>query len=179
MAPAIAIPSEVVEATRTLPQAITKILTARQETTTIITSGGSSSSGSNLSGGAIAGIVIGSIAGLLLLWWIIRSCSNMGRPATWGNTYEPEREKPPPRMSTYHADTPYRHETHGRRSHHSHRHHSRSHSRSPRPVEIVQPVVYDPRGRSPRAPPAAYYAGRSSSDRRRRSSDARSHRYQN
>ncbi|RWA07413.1 hypothetical protein EKO27_g7691 [Xylaria grammica] len=174
MAPAVAIPSELVEATRTLPQAITKILASRQETTTVIADGGSSgSSSSGLSGGAIAGIVIGSIAGFLLLWWIIRSCSNMGKPATWGNTYEPEREKPPPRWSTYHADTPYHRETHGRRSHHSHRHHSRS----PRRVEVVQPVVYDSRGRSPRAPPAAYYAGRTSGDGRRRSSDARGYRY--
>ncbi|CCC14231.1 unnamed protein product [Sordaria macrospora k-hell] len=37
---------------------------------------------STLSGGAIAGIVIGSIAGLLLLIWIIRSCSNLGAPPT-------------------------------------------------------------------------------------------------
>ncbi|KAK3343186.1 hypothetical protein B0H65DRAFT_540687 [Neurospora tetraspora] len=35
-----------------------------------------------LSGGAIAGIVIGSIAGLLLLIWIFRSCSNLGAPPT-------------------------------------------------------------------------------------------------
>ncbi|KAI0976835.1 hypothetical protein F4678DRAFT_414715 [Xylaria arbuscula] len=180
MAPAIAFPSEVTEATRTLPQAITRILMSRQATTTVVTSDGSNSSDSNsgndLSGGAIAGIVIGSIAGILLLWWIIRSCSNMGKPATWGNTFEPDNEKPPPRAASYHADTPYHRETHHSRrsrSHHSHRHHSRS----PRRVEVVQPVVYDSRARSPRAPPAAYYAGRSSGDRRRRSSDARSYRY--
>jgi len=33
-----------------------------------------------LTGGAIAGIVIGSIFGLLLLLWIIRSCMNPGAP---------------------------------------------------------------------------------------------------
>ncbi|CAH0050340.1 unnamed protein product [Clonostachys solani] len=33
-----------------------------------------------LSGGAIAGIVIGSIFGFLLLLWIIRSCFNLGAP---------------------------------------------------------------------------------------------------
>lgn len=170
MAPTVAPPSE---ATRTLPQAITKILASRQATTTVVADGGSGTSGSNLGGGAIAGIVIGSIAGVLLLWWIIRSCANLGRPGAWGTTFEPEREKPPPRWSTYHADTPYRRESHPRHSHHSHRHHSRS----PRRVEVVQPVVYDSRGRSPRAPPAAYYAGRASDDRRRRSSDARGYRY--
>ncbi|KAI0532872.1 hypothetical protein GGR58DRAFT_488705 [Xylaria digitata] len=173
MAPTIAIPREVIEATKTVPQAITRILASRQQTTTVVAddSDGSSSS-SNLSGGAIAGIVIGSIAGFLLLWWIIRSCSNLGQPGAWGSTFEPEREKLPPRVSTYHADTPYHRETHGRRSHHSHRHHSRS----PRRVEVVQPVVYDARTRSPRAPPAAYYADRASGDRRR-SSDARGYRY--
>ncbi|KAI1353449.1 hypothetical protein F5Y01DRAFT_277132 [Xylaria sp. FL0043] len=175
MAPTVAFSSEVVEATRTLPQAITKILANRQATTTVVTDGGSSdssSSGSNLSGGAIAGIVIGSIVGVLLIIWIIRSCSNMGQPAAWGNTFEPANEKPPSRHA--HADYPYRQEIHGRRSHHSHRHHSRSPGRR---VEVVQPVVYDSRSRSPRAPPAAYYARGSSSDRRRRSSDARSYRY--
>ncbi|KAK4098450.1 hypothetical protein N658DRAFT_561135 [Parathielavia hyrcaniae] len=35
---------------------------------------------STLSGGAIAGIVLGSIAGFLLLVWIIRSCTNLGAP---------------------------------------------------------------------------------------------------
>ncbi|KAI1131864.1 hypothetical protein F5Y10DRAFT_261805 [Nemania abortiva] len=151
------------KATRTLPEAITKVLPARQATTTVVTDG-STSGGSVLSGGAIAGIVIGSIAGFLLLWWIVRSCSTMGRPGTWGNAYEPAREKP---SSYNHAETPYR-----RHSHSGHHHHH--HSRSPRrvDVEVVQPAAYGSRGRSPRAPPAAYY-----SDGRRRSSDARGYRY--
>ncbi|KAI0505706.1 hypothetical protein F5B22DRAFT_499792 [Xylaria bambusicola] len=182
MAPAITLPSKVAEATRTLPQAITKVLSGRQSTTTVITqepsdNSDSSSSSPNLSGGAIAGIVIGSIAGLLLLLWIIRSCTNMGKSNSWGRTFEPDHEKPPPRSSQYRGDYPYHQETHHpRRSHsrHSHHHH---HSRSPRRVEVVQPVVYDSRSRSPRAPPAAYYAGRASSDRRRRSGDARNYRY--
>ncbi|KAK5634853.1 hypothetical protein RRF57_010566 [Xylaria bambusicola] len=179
MAPAVTLPSKVTEATRTLPQAITKVLNNRQSTTTVISDGPSdnSSSGSNLSGGAIAGIVIGSIVGILLLIWVIRSCMNMGKSDSWGRAYEPE--KPPPRSSQYRADYPYHQETHyprRSRSHHSHHSHRR-HSRSPRRVEVVQPVVYDARSRSPRAPPAAYYAGRASSDRRRRSSDARNYRY--
>ncbi|KAI0466182.1 hypothetical protein F4859DRAFT_498549 [Xylaria cf. heliscus] len=170
MAPTIAFQSE---ATRTIPQAITKILASRQATTTVIADGGGSSS-NNLSGGAIAGIVIGSIAGFLLLWWIVRSCGILGRPAIWGAAYEPDNEKPPPHMSTYHASTPYARRSHSRHSHRSHHHH---HSRSPRRVEVVQPVAYDTRGRSPRAPPAAYYGGRTSYDDRRRSSDARQHRH--
>lgn len=181
MAPAVAIPSKVVEATRTLPQAITKVLAARQATTTVVQDSDTSSQSAdspNLDGGAIAGIVIGSIIGILLLIWIIRSCGNMGKSESWGRTYEPDHEKPPPRGSQYHGDYPYHQETHyPRRSRSRHSHHSRHHhSRSPGRVEVVQPVVYESRSRSPRAPPAAYYAGRASSDRRRRSSDARGYR---
>ncbi|KAI1746783.1 hypothetical protein F4782DRAFT_536112 [Xylaria castorea] len=172
MAPAIALPFEV---TRTIPQAMTKILASRQATTTVITDGGGSGSSNNLSGGAIAGIVVGSVVGVLVLLWIIRSCGIMGRPGIWGTTYEPDHEKPPPHVSTYHANTPYARRSRSRHSHRSHHHHR--HSRSPRPVEVVQPVAYDTRGRSPRAPPAAYRGGRTSYDDRRRSSDARQYRH--
>ncbi|KAI0452311.1 hypothetical protein F5B21DRAFT_483655 [Xylaria acuta] len=172
MAPTVALASEV---TRTIPQAITKVLTSRQATTTVVSDDSSSSSSSpSLSGGAIAGIVVGTIAGVLLLLWIIRSCGIMGTPRIWGTTYEPDHEKPPPHMSTYHANTPYARRSHSRHSRRSHHHH---HSRSPRRVEVVQPVAYETRGRSPRAPPAAYYGGRTSYDDRRRSSDARQHRH--
>ncbi|KAI8623767.1 hypothetical protein F5Y19DRAFT_350050 [Xylariaceae sp. FL1651] len=166
-------PSQATKPTRTLPQAITRVLTARQAvttTTTVVTeSSGGNSNG--LSGGAIAGIVIGSIAGFLLLLWIIRSCMNLGHPGIWGSTFDSDREKPSQPPAAYYANgDPYRH-----RSHHSH------HSRGPRRVSVVsatQPVVYEQqRGRSPQAPPAAYY-GRTSYDGRdvRRSSDARRHR---
>ncbi|KAH8166882.1 hypothetical protein CIB48_g1339 [Xylaria polymorpha] len=148
MAPTIALSPEV---TRTIPQAITKILASRQATTTVVTDdGGGGGSSNSLSGGAIAGIVIGTVAGILLLLWIIRSCGIMGRPGTWGTAYEPNNEKPPPHSSTYHASTPYARRSHSRHSHRSHHHH---HSRSPRRVEVVEPVVYEARGRSPpRAP---------------------------
>ncbi|KAI0876957.1 hypothetical protein GGS24DRAFT_449635 [Hypoxylon argillaceum] len=166
MAPAVTLASAL-KATRTLPQVVTKVLTARQETTTVVTDG-TTSGGSVLSGGAIAGIVIGSIAGFLLLWWIVRSCCVMGHPERWGrgDRYEPPlaREKLPP-------VAPYGGRSRSRSHHHHH------HSRSPRRVEVVQPVAYASRGRSPRAPPAAYYAGRASADERRRSSDARRYRY--
>ncbi|KAI3324880.1 hypothetical protein HD806DRAFT_493876 [Xylariaceae sp. AK1471] len=162
-------PSEAIKPTRTLPQAITKVLAGRQATTTVVTDSGNKGT-TALSGGAIAGIVIGSIAGVLLVLWIIRSCSNLGRPGIWGSTFEPEREREKPaRSSAYYAD-PHRHRSRSRHSHHSHRH-----SRSPRHVEVIQPVVHERRDRSPRAPPATYYGGRSSYDGRevRRSSDAR------
>ncbi|GAP85419.1 hypothetical protein SAMD00023353_1000910 [Rosellinia necatrix] len=182
MAPPTALP---IKATRTLPQALTGILSARQETTTVVASdgdGGGGGGGTVLSGGAIAGIVVGSIAGFLLLLWVVRSCVNIGRPGGWGDTFEPDHEKPPssPRWSPYRgADTRHHHHHHHARSprrHHHHRHHQ---------VDVVQPVAAatvvarGSRSRSPRAPPAAYY-GRPSYDgdgRGRRSSDARGYRY--
>ncbi|VBB79622.1 Putative protein of unknown function [Podospora comata] len=72
-----------------------------------------------LTGGAIAGIVIGSIVGLLLLIWIIRSCTNLGappnKPAVPGKPwYGSVREEYPPRHTSR------------SRSRHSHRGHSRT-----------------------------------------------------
>uniref|UniRef100_A0A8H7N1R4 Uncharacterized protein n=1 Tax=Bionectria ochroleuca TaxID=29856 RepID=A0A8H7N1R4_BIOOC len=95
----------------------------------------------HLSGGAIAGIVIGSIAGFLLLLWIIRSCFNLGAPPR-------EREK-----AWYKWDEEPRH-------HHHHRHHHRSgsrrrgRSRSYRASSTysVPAVVINERSRSSRRP---------------------------
>ncbi|KAI1375476.1 hypothetical protein F4677DRAFT_138968 [Hypoxylon crocopeplum] len=151
--------------TRTLPDVISKVISARQQGTTTVVAQSNGESSQTLSGGAIAGIVIGSIAGFLLLLWIIRSCTNFRNPAVWGDTFEPDNEKPP---STHHYghSTRYPRETHGHRSRSRHSH------RSPRRTSVVsvtRPVYVEPtRGRSPRAPPQAYY-----SDGMRRSSDAR------
>lgn len=80
-------------------------------------------SGANLNGGEIAGIVIGSIAGTLLLLWLIRSCMNLGAPPAG------DREK-----MYRHVDPEYQ-----RRRHRSKR---RSHSRR-RSVDVeVPPVAY-------------------------------------
>lgn len=78
-------------------------------TVTVIreTGGGGGGGGAGLSGGAIAGIVIGSVIGVLLLIWIVRSCFNLGAPPQ-------EREK-------WYRDAPPAHH---------HRSHSRSHHRS-------------------------------------------------
>lgn len=155
----------------TLVDRATRVLHARQSTVTVTSAADTSdqsASSPNLSGGAIAGIVIGSIAGLLLLWWIFRSCSNLGGP--------PQEEK---RDAAWYDDVGAGHR--GRR----HRSHSRAHSRGrrgsyyarevhtprrsgSREVRTVQPVVYEPRRpsrthdkhrRRSRSEGRAYYVG--------------------
>ncbi|KAI1383997.1 uncharacterized protein F4822DRAFT_58134 [Hypoxylon trugodes] len=165
---------EHINPTRTIPDAITRVLAARQQGTTTVVAQSNGESSQTLSGGAIAGIVIGSIAGFLIILWIIRSCVNYRNPGAWGTTFEPDNEKPPS-SHYYGPSTRYPRETHGHRSRSRHSH--RSHHRSPRRTEVVnvtRPVYMEPqRGRSPRAPPAAYYGDgrdvRRSSDGRRRS----------
>ncbi|KAG6058530.1 hypothetical protein E4U17_007976 [Claviceps sp. LM77 group G4] len=85
---------------------------------------------STLNAGAIVGIVIGSVTGILLLIWIIRSCFNLGEPRQ-------ERE------SMYHYVKPER----------RHRHHSRHSSRPRRysytsEISIPSAVVFPDRTRT-------------------------------
>ncbi|KAH9986262.1 hypothetical protein F4779DRAFT_305800 [Xylariaceae sp. FL0662B] len=157
--------------TKTLPRAITKVLAARQATTTVV-QGSEDSSSTQLSGGAIAGIVVGSIAGLLLLIWIIRSCSNLGNPRGWGATFgaDPEPEK----LSAAYR---YPSETHGHRSRSRHSRHSHHSPRRTSIVEVDRPVYYGQRGRSPRPPPPAYYSREMDGRDLRRASGSRRHRH--
>lgn len=107
-----------------------KPIGVRQDSTTVVTVTATSipSSSSNtvvLSGGAIAGIVIGTIVGTVLLLWIIRSCFYLGRP-TLAPTVEPW----------------YGRETETKR--HSYRHHRRPRSRRrsrSSSVTLPSPVV--------------------------------------
>ncbi|KAF7561270.1 hypothetical protein G7046_g2864 [Stylonectria norvegica] len=49
-------------------------------TVTVVINNDNGNHAQTLSGGAIAGIIIGSVIGILLLIWIIRSCFNLGAP---------------------------------------------------------------------------------------------------
>ncbi|KAJ4009718.1 hypothetical protein NW752_009307 [Fusarium irregulare] len=102
-------------------------LVSRQTVETVTVTADNGNDAQTLSGGAIAGIVIGSIAGFLLLLWVIRSCLNLGAPPQ-------EREK------WYHyKEEPKRHHHHRSRSRRSHR----SSISAPPPI-----VVRDSRSRS-------------------------------
>ncbi|KAK1827477.1 hypothetical protein QBC39DRAFT_361694 [Podospora conica] len=146
----------------------TTTLLRRQVIVTDSTTGSSSGDGDDeptdaktLTGGAIAGIVIGSIVGLLLLIWIFRSCSNLGAPPNsppnpggraWYDGVGGSQPSPATRSR---SREPRR--SHSRRSsgghHHHHRHHSHSRHRSAsrgevREVREVRPVAVV-RGQSP------------------------------
>ena len=122
-----------------------------------------------LSGGAIAGIVIGSIVGFLLLLWIIRSCMNLGAPPqereSWVRVLGYRDLDNTLIESQYHDVEPKRHRSRSTHGHHHHHHHRRSH---PEVVTVQStPVVirderrrsrnYDVRtSRSPRRPDEVY-----------------------
>ncbi|KAJ6446579.1 leucine rich repeat domain-containing protein [Purpureocillium lavendulum] len=133
--------------TSALPHENLLVLHARQSaptaTVTVVSGGGDSSNGdgdggggssaTTLSGGAIAGIVIGSIAGFLLLVWIWRSCFNMGAPPgedreAWYHDVEPKRSSSH-RYHHHHSRSPHHYSSH---PHHHHHHHHRRHSQSRR-----------------------------------------------
>jgi hypothetical protein len=106
-------------------------LVARQntETVTVTATNNGGNDAQTLSGGAIAGIVIGSIAGFLLIIWIIRSCTNLGAPPQEREKWYHYKEEQPRRHS-------HNHRSRSRRSH-------RSSISAPPPI-----VVRDSRSRS-------------------------------
>ncbi|KAJ9134306.1 hypothetical protein NKR23_g10212 [Pleurostoma richardsiae] len=139
--------------TPTTPLGPTLASLFRRQTTVTVTAApsDSSSSGSHLSGGAIAGIVIGSIVGVLLIIWIIRSCSNLGAPPQ-------ERAEP-----AWYDDV------NARRSRSRRRSHSANYpQRTSTEMRTVTPVVVADRVRRP-SNAYVYESSRSGSKRDRRS----------
>jgi len=149
------LPDLLVHPTRTIPQLVSKVLPRQASTTTIVAT--NPSGGATLDGGAIAGIVIGSIVGFLFILWLLRSCTNLGNPGAWGTTFG-SREKLP--ANSYETTYPRQHYHQHRRSGSRHSHHSHhSHGgRSPRRSSTSRPVYVERQAASPRAPPKVYYA---------------------
>lgn len=113
--------------TTTIEFAPTRVL-PRQETVTVTSQSNESSS---LGGGAIAGIVVGSIAGLILLIWLIWSCMRLGAPPSRGGMGEADYSP-----DYYGSHSPHRH-------HHHRRHHRRHPRREVREYRTTTPVVVD------------------------------------
>ena len=156
--------------TPTLPQGVTRLLLNRQDqpTTTVIidadppnNDGASGSTSNNLDGGAIAGIVIGTVVGILLLWWIIRACTQpRDRPDPGRQGWYDDTTVPPVRPRSRSRSTGRHHHHHYDHHHHSSsrrsgsRHHSRRRSSTPRPVMVEERYAAG----VPVRPAAAYYA---------------------
>lgn len=115
-----------------------------------------------MSGGAIAGIVIGSIVGLLLLIWIFRSCSNFGAPPVKGEN---------PSGRAWYDGVEAETHPHHHRSHSRHSGHHRSRSRRPSSHEVREYTTTVPVA----APQPTYvYETDTRKSRRGRSRDHRS-----
>ncbi|KAK4208978.1 hypothetical protein QBC37DRAFT_60269 [Rhypophila decipiens] len=161
------------------PATVTVI--ANAPTTTVITAPPATSSpidqsdqsvetSSSLNGGAIAGIVIGSIVGLLLLIWIFRSCSNLGAPPTdtpprdgraWYDGVRSDYPPPDAPRSPYRSSHPRPHHRHHHHSSRSRSRHSHGHYRRSADIQEVQQVtpvavVRDSSRRSRRASRSPY-----------------------
>lgn len=157
------------------PAATVTVYADPPATTIVTTDSGSDSDsgGGGLDTGAIVGIVIGTIVGLLLIWWIVRSLSGNNKTAAPA----PDTDRQgwyDDRAGAVHGRTSSRHSHRRSRSgdhHRSHRHHSRHRSSTPRPVVVVDDKqLYG----EPRRPSGAYVVPmgevrRSRSQRRSRS----------
>ncbi|KAK4039190.1 hypothetical protein C8A01DRAFT_47325 [Parachaetomium inaequale] len=146
--------------TPTLPEAVFRLLARQQPTTTVVVDngGGGSTSNSGLDGGAIAGIVIGTIVGILLIWWIIRACTQPKQPDAsrqgwYDDTAPPPRGSRSRSRSASYGGGGYHHHRHHGHHHSARRSHSRRRSSTPRPVVLEE--KYAAVG-VPRRPSATY-----------------------
>ncbi|KAL2141544.1 hypothetical protein VTI28DRAFT_2244 [Corynascus sepedonium] len=155
--------------TPTLPQAVSRLLPRQDQepTTTVVvdpgdsSSGDSGSSGSSLDGGAIAGIVIGTVVGILLLWWIIRACTQPRTPDASRQGWYDDTAPPPP-VPRSGSRSRSRSADYGRSHHHHHHHHhssrrsgSRHHHHGGRRSSTPRPVIIEEKY-APRRPSATY-----------------------
>lgn len=168
--------------TPTLPQAVSRPLLARQDqptTTVIIDADPPNNDGPTtnpgLDGGAIAGIVIGTVVGILLLWWIIRSCTrprdapDPGRQGWYDDTVPPAvRARSRSRSAGRHHHHHYDHHHHHASRRSGSRHHSRRRSSTPRPVMVEEHYAG-----APVRPAPAYYAAPAEGRRSRSRSQGR------
>ncbi|PKS13211.1 hypothetical protein jhhlp_000557 [Lomentospora prolificans] len=119
------------------------VLAARQATITVQTTTPPAEKDSGLNGGAIAGIVIGSVFGIILLIWLLYSCTNLGAPPSRGGVGAGSYDDSDSDLSY----SPRRR----RRRHHGHHHHRRHHRhprREVRETSSSRPVIVESRSRS-------------------------------
>ncbi|KAK1831008.1 hypothetical protein QBC39DRAFT_372317 [Podospora conica] len=188
MAPTPTLPllSHLLPRQQTGPVATVTVVADAPATTIIATDSDSSDSGGGGGGGpdtgAIVGIVIGTIVGILLIVWIVRSLAGKNKAdGAGGSGPAPDTDRQgwyDDRAGGVHGRTSHHRHHHSSRSrsrdhHRAHRHHSRHRSSTPRPVVVVDDKqLYG----EPRRPSSAYVVpmgevrrSRSSQGRRSRS----------
>jgi hypothetical protein len=79
--------------TRSLSQFPSKLLLRQAATTTVVATDRGAPGGTTLSGGAIAGIIVGSIIAVLMGSWFLYCCTHLAHPRPRGTTFGGAQEK--------------------------------------------------------------------------------------